>query len=84
MVIRSFYMTREWDCHGTETERITHRWGELPSFFAGELAAVNQTLYRAKNQGIHQCEHWFMHSPPGCADRVQLPLNKTETAHPDR
>ena len=57
--------------------------GELPAFFAGELAAVNQTLYRAKNQGIHQCEHWFMHSPPGCADMVQLPLNKTETAHPD-
>ena len=59
------------------------RWGELPAFFAGERDARIGTLYRAKNQGIHQCEHWFMHSPPGCADMVQLPNNKTETAHPD-
>ena len=25
-----------------------------------------------RNQGIHQCLHWFMHMPPACADMIPL------------
>ena len=26
-----------------------------------------------RNQGIHQCLHWFMHMPPACADIIRIP-----------
>ena len=43
-------------------------------FFAGKMLRLTEAGSVRKNQGIHQCAHWFMHSPPGCADMIQVSL----------
>ena len=43
-------------------------------FFAGKMLLLTEAGSVRKNQCIHQCAHWFMHSPPGCADMIQVSL----------
>ena len=47
--------------------------GGVACIFRRGGGALARSWYRAKNRGIHQCEHWFMHTPPACADMIQLP-----------
>ena len=56
---------------------------DSPAFFAGKADALKHRRCRAKNQGIRQCTHWLMHSPPGCADMIRIPYAKKKT-HPVR
>ena len=35
----------------------------------------------ANDKCIHQCEHWFMHRPPACANRIRI-LSRDGKSHP--
>ena len=32
-----------------------------------------------RDKGIHQCAHWFMHTPPACAILIRIPLKKKDS-----
>ena len=34
------------------------------------------------NKGIHQCAHWFMHTPPACADMIRIPAERQKRRPP--